>query len=191
MKNIIILGLAVLGINVANAQFGHHHHGNRGWNNPQVRVNVNLGRPMYNPYRFGRPGIYIATPPIIINPRPYYGPSCSNNNYYQNNQYYNNPQQNQGHFYGMQQNYFQDLIVQIRNTSFESDKLSVAKQALRANGMTAYQIQAIMLEFAYESSRLDFAKFGYGFCVDPQNYYQVNSAFTYSSSIDDLARFLN
>jgi hypothetical protein len=56
--------------------------------------------------------------------------------------------------------------------------------------MSADQIGGIMMEFSYESSKVDFAKFAYPYCIDQQNYYQVNSAFSYSSSIQELEKFL-
>ena len=44
--------------------------------------------------------------------------------------------------------------------------------------------------FSFEDSRLDFAKFAYGHTYDLGNYYQINSAFTFSSSVDELNDFI-
>jgi hypothetical protein len=47
-----------------------------------------------------------------------------------------------------------------------------------------------MQQFSFESTRLDFARFAYAYVVDPQSYFMVNNAFAFSSSVDDLNRFL-
>jgi hypothetical protein len=45
--------------------------------------------------------------------------------------------------------------------------------------------------FDFEATRLDFAKFAYGRTFDIGNYYMVNDAFTFETSIDDLNRYIN
>lgn len=179
MKNILLLGIAVALIGQANAQHHHHRGGhynmNRGpivrnYRAPiQIRVNV---------------GIPIRRNPVYLAPRTQV--VYSNCNVCQHNRGCNH---NSGNRYGSYSQY-EDLIYQLRNTSFESDRIIIAKQAIRGNSYSSDQIGGIMMEFSYESSRLDIAKFAYGFCLDPENYYQVNSAFQYSSSIDELDRFI-
>jgi hypothetical protein len=47
-----------------------------------------------------------------------------------------------------------------------------------------------MLLFSFESTRLDFAKFAYAYTLDLRNYYKLNDAFTFESSIDDLDKYI-
>jgi hypothetical protein len=47
-----------------------------------------------------------------------------------------------------------------------------------------------MLQFAFESSRLEVARFAFGFTVDRQNYYIVHEAFQYPESIAQLQQSL-
>lgn len=89
---------------------------------------------------------------------------------------------------GMNEAAFRALILQLHNSSFDSDKLSIASQAARYNALNSLQIAAIMREFSFESSRLDFAIKAYNSCYDPQNYFMVNSEFQFSSSIAELER---
>jgi hypothetical protein len=56
--------------------------------------------------------------------------------------------------------------------------------------LTSAQITDIMRLFSFESSRLEIAKFAYNYVVDPQRYFMVNNAFSFSSSVDDLNRFI-
>lgn len=78
----------------------------------------------------------------------------------------------------------------IQSKSFESDKLTIAKQVLGSNCMTSDQVKWVMGTFSFEDSKLDFAKFAYGHVYDPGNYYRVNDAFTFSSSIDELNEYI-
>lgn len=75
-----------------------------------------------------------------------------------------------------------DLITHIKKESFESNMLSVAKQAIEQTCMSVSQIAKVMRCFTHESSKLDFATFAYKYCADPHNYYKLNSEFTHSSS---------
>jgi len=48
-----------------------------------------------------------------------------------------------------------------------------------------------MLLFSFEATRLDFAKFAYKYTYDISNYYKLNDAFTFESSIEELNNFIN
>jgi hypothetical protein len=56
--------------------------------------------------------------------------------------------------------------------------------------MTTAQVSQIMALFSFEDSKLDFAKFAYGRTYDLSNYFMVNNAFTFSSSVDELNDFI-
>ena len=90
----------------------------------------------------------------------------------------------------MDQNAFNAAVNTINGQSFESNKLQVAQQAFSSNCMTSAQVAQIMKVFSFEDSRLEFAKFAYGHTYDLGNYYQINSAFTFSSSVDELNDFI-
>ncbi len=178
----LLLGLAVSLFGAANAQRhhhgrnNHHHNHNRGvvvrTHRAPIQIRVNVGIP-------------VRRSPVCLSPRPrVILNQCNICNHNRGCNHYNN-----GNRHGSY-SHFDELIYQLRDASFESDKLIIAKQAVRGNAYSADQIGNIMMEFGYESSRLEFAKFAYGFCLDPENYYQVNSAFQFSSSIDELDRFI-
>lgn len=82
------------------------------------------------------------------------------------------------------------LISSIDKKSFGDDKLTLAKQAISSNCMSVNQIKGIMNVLGWEDNRLDFAKFAYARCVDPQNYFQVNDAFDFDSSVDELDDYI-
>lgn len=90
----------------------------------------------------------------------------------------------------MPQNDFNSLRAQVRARYFDSSRLTVAKQACRYNCMTSDQIRDLCREFSYESNRLDFAKYAFEYCYDRYRYYIVGQAFSYSSSVDQLNRYI-
>jgi hypothetical protein len=86
---------------------------------------------------------------------------------------------------------FQSAKSSINSKSFEDSKLTIAKQILTSNCMLCSQVRDIMGLFSFESTRLDFAKFAYSRVFDQGNYYKLNDAFTFESSIDELNAFIN
>ena len=78
----------------------------------------------------------------------------------------------------------------ISKESFDSSKLTLAEQVVSSNLMTASQILGICKLFSFESNKLDFAKYAYGYCVDQNKYYLLNDAFSYESSKRELDEFI-
>ncbi|CAN5378214.1 hypothetical protein BH09BAC5_BH09BAC5_25740 [soil metagenome] len=115
---------------------------------------------------------------------PYGNPSgYPNNNYGYGNNY---PQ-----YYGMSQDNFSALKNSIDAQSFDSGKLTIAKQAVGSNQMTSMQVKELVSMMTFESNKLDLAKFAYSRTIDKNNYYQVSDAFTFSSSVTDLSTYIN
>jgi len=78
----------------------------------------------------------------------------------------------------------------IEKESFENSKLSTAKQVATKNPLCVVQIMQICRLFSFEQSKLDFAKYAYRFCVDPNNYFLVNEIFTFSATKNELNNFI-
>lgn len=85
---------------------------------------------------------------------------------------------------------FSMMIQQISSQPFEDNRLQVAQQIVMSNRVTSAQVTDIMRLFSFESTRLQFAKFAYGYVIDPNSFFMVNNAFSFSSSVDDLHRFI-
>jgi hypothetical protein len=91
----------------------------------------------------------------------------------------------------MDNNAFDRAKNTIKNNSFESDMLSTSKQVASNNCLTVNQVVEIIELFSFESTKLEFAKFAYRYTYDIGNYYEVNNAFTYSSSKQELNNYIN
>ncbi len=100
--------------------------------------------------------------------------------YYDDGGYYNKPMLN-----------LPSLQNAMRKASFESDKKIIAEQAISTHRVKANQIYRILTMFSFESTKLKVAKFAYRYCIDKQNYYLVNNAFSFSSSIRELNNYIS
>ncbi|NVN94163.1 MAG: DUF4476 domain-containing protein [Bacteroidetes bacterium] len=117
------------------------------------------------------------------------------NSHYSNNQHqvtnavqgYNGPY---GCNHPMTSQMFADVKTSISSKSFENSKLTIAKQVISNNCLTSAQVKEILKLFDFEATRLDVAKFAYGYTYDKGNYYQLNDAFNFESSIDDLNNYI-
>ena len=78
----------------------------------------------------------------------------------------------------------------IASNSFEDSKLTVAKQVTKANCLTASQVAQVMALFSFEETKLQYAKYAYDFCFNQGDYYEVNSAFTFEASIEELNSYI-
>lgn len=92
--------------------------------------------------------------------------------------------------YPMNHQAFLEAKQSILDKDFEDTKLTMAKQITKMNCLLASQVKEIMSIFTFEDTKLEFAKFAYRYTYDIGNYYKVNDAFTYESSIDDLNSYL-
>ena len=87
---------------------------------------------------------------------------------------------------GMQPQVFQGFLMQLRQASFDSNKVNLAKAGIRNSGISVQQLQQVLREFSFDSNRLDVAKFAYNYTVDRQNYFLLHSSFDFESNANHL-----
>lgn len=85
---------------------------------------------------------------------------------------------------------FRQIIDQIRKEWFDANRMISVKTIIDKNNFTAKQVKELMCLFTFESNRQEIAKYAYRKTLDKENYWQLNDAFIFSSSKDDLARFI-
>lgn len=86
---------------------------------------------------------------------------------------------------------FSSALQTIRNQGFDESRLKTAKQIAQNNCLNTNQIVDICKIFGFEETKLDFAKFAFDACVEPQNYFKVNNVFSFTSSADELNDFIS
>jgi Domain of unknown function (DUF4476) len=85
---------------------------------------------------------------------------------------------------------FETVKEQLRKEWFEKNRLTSVTVIIDKSNFTTQQVKELMLLFTFESNRLEVAKSAYRKTVDKHNYYQLNDVLTFSSSKDELARFI-
>ena len=85
---------------------------------------------------------------------------------------------------------FNQVKEQISKEWLESNKLISVKTISDKNNFTTEQVKELMLLFTFENNRMEVVKYAYCNIVDKQNIYQLNDVVTFSSSKDELARFI-
>ncbi|MEY4594852.1 MAG: hypothetical protein RIQ47_1262 [Bacteroidota bacterium] len=86
---------------------------------------------------------------------------------------------------------FSNFKQSVSSKDFENTKLTIAKQVIQNNCLTAQQVKETMGLFDFEATKLDFAKFAYGHTYDTGNYFVVNDAFEFESSVDELNKYIS
>ncbi len=142
-----------------------------------INMNVNVNDPAYNETTTTTTTTYNSTTTTNANIN-----TSSNNNTSIQQQNNNNCNGN----YAMSSSNFSAAKNTISKQSFDETKLSTAQQIISSNCLTAAQIKEIMLLFSFEETRLTLAKESHSRCVDKNNYFLLNDAFNFSSSVEEL-----
>ncbi len=85
---------------------------------------------------------------------------------------------------------FRQVKQAIEKEWLESNKLNSVNFIISQNYFSTIQVRELMSLFAFEKNKLEVAKSAYRKTVDKHNYYQVNDQLAFSSSKEELARFL-
>ncbi|MFM7015179.1 MAG: DUF4476 domain-containing protein [Bacteroidota bacterium] len=85
---------------------------------------------------------------------------------------------------------FSDLKRTVNSKSFEDTKLTIAKQVVSSQCLLTNQVKELLGCFTFEANKLDMAKNCYSHTYDIGNYFKVNDAFTFESSIDELNEYI-
>jgi hypothetical protein len=85
---------------------------------------------------------------------------------------------------------YNSTLRRIEQSSFDSEKLRIAKQYMRTNTLRSQQVAYMMRLLNFESTRLTLAKISYNQVLDPKNYYLVYDSFQFRSSANALDRFI-
>ena len=91
---------------------------------------------------------------------------------------------------GMSAKDFEELFMIVKKEASDNTRLSIAKQAITTNPMTAGQIAKLVKLFSFENNKLEFAKYAYQYCVDKKKYYLVDDSFDQDSSKRELSEFI-
>jgi hypothetical protein len=84
---------------------------------------------------------------------------------------------------------FQTAKNSIASKGFDESRLILAKQIIGSNCLLCKQIKELMELMSFEETKLELAKFAWHHNLDKGNYYQLNDAFSFESSIEELNKY--
>lgn len=84
---------------------------------------------------------------------------------------------------------FLDLLTEIERACFSSDKLRIAKMALRHEHISALQLEKLIRAMDFDREQLEIAKAGYPKVMDKRNIWKVYDAFSFSSTAREFEEF--
>ncbi|HLF44907.1 MAG TPA: DUF4476 domain-containing protein [Chitinophagaceae bacterium] len=73
---------------------------------------------------------------------------------------------------------------------FENKRMATAMQLFDRNYFLSRQVKELLQLFNSENNKLDLAKYAYGRTTDQSVYYIINDVFAFSSSREELARYI-
>lgn len=91
--------------------------------------------------------------------------------------------------YPMSASDFESAKSSIASKGFDESRLTIAKQIIGSNCLLCSQIKELMGLMSFEATKLDLAKFAWQHNLDRGNYYKLNDAFSFESSIDELSNY--
>ncbi len=92
--------------------------------------------------------------------------------------------------YPMNDHDFQMAKNSIESKDFSDSKLTLAKQVLSSNCLLTGQVYELVSLFDFEDDKLEVAKYAYGSTLDVGNYFRVNDAFEFESTIEELDEYI-
>jgi hypothetical protein len=90
----------------------------------------------------------------------------------------------------MRQSDFNNFFKMYKDETFDKDKLSFFRAQKNIVSFTTEQVGQLMEELSFDDNKLIIAQEAYPNVVDPQNYYQLQNKFTFSSGKKKLSEFL-
>lgn len=85
---------------------------------------------------------------------------------------------------------FKKLKQLIASKTYVDTRLTTSKQIILSNCISSLQIREILMFFEFEDNRLELAKFAYTYVFDTENYSQINDAFHFEGSIEELNSYI-
>lgn len=84
---------------------------------------------------------------------------------------------------------FESAKQSIKSKGFDESRLILAKQIIGSNCLLCSQIKELMGLMSFEETKLELAKFSWHHNLDKGNYYKLNDAFSFESSIEELNNY--
>ena len=79
------------------------------------------------------------------------------------------------------------VVLDVLNAqSFDDKKAEIAKLCVTIGHFRVHDLAQMAATFSFDEKRLEFLKYAYSYCVDPQNYPLLRDSFSFKSNYDTL-----
>ena len=85
-----------------------------------------------------------------------------------------------------------EILKAVKAETFDKDKLRLSRQILTDSigRVSSAQVKEMLGLLQFDTARLELAKVGYDHVCDPEQYFVVNDAFTFSSHRRELSKYI-
>lgn len=84
-----------------------------------------------------------------------------------------------------------DLKQRVNERITDGDKLKLMQSALKERSYTTAQMATMLGWLSFDDSKVTLAKWGYDYVSDKQNYWKLESEFTFSGSKEEFNSYIN
>ena len=91
---------------------------------------------------------------------------------------------------GMHVIVYNNLHESLNRTSFDRDRLAIAKLAIANNGVNTDQVINLMNKLCFDDNRLELSKYAFDFVIDPSQYFRVAENLVFFSNRRDLLNYI-
>ncbi len=86
---------------------------------------------------------------------------------------------------------FESLRSSVLQQSFTDTRMGIIRQAIRGRSLTTAQDTELIRLFSFDQDKVKLAKLLYDFTSDRENYFKISNLFSFSTSVDELNKFLS
>jgi len=82
------------------------------------------------------------------------------------------------------------VMSTLKKQSFDDQKLEISKLCVSLGTFCVSDLSRMAEVFSFDDNRLEFLKFAYDYCSDPENYPMLKDSFSFSSNYDKLMEYV-
>ena len=82
------------------------------------------------------------------------------------------------------------VMKTLEKQSFDDNRLEIAELCVSLGQFCVGDLERMAKVFSFDDKRLEFLKFAYDYCTDPENYPMLRDSFTFSSNYDKLIDYI-
>lgn len=108
-----------------------------------------------------------------------------------NNDRYNDNERHERKSNALNNEDLNDLKARVEDRITDTERLKLMKSVLEQRTYYSVQVRTMVDWLAFESSKLDFAKWSYERALDKQDYWKLEDVFSFSSSKDEFNQYIS